>query len=1204
MSPDAGAPREDEFVELLAACDEALAAEVAPPAAADVGAPEELATRLERGLRCLRRLQEWRASQSASVGLTETPTHAADPLTPPEAPPPERVGRFTLRRELGRGGFGIVYLAYDPELRRDVALKVPHAPVLVTPELRARFRREAQAAAALDHPNVVPVYEAGEAGPLCYLVSAYCPGTTLAHWLAERTEPVPFADAVRLVRTLADAVQHAHSRGVLHRDLKPANVLLQIADLRLQIDPTDQSAILNLQSAIPKIADFGLARIVGSASRPTRSGAVMGTPCYMAPEQALGKTRELGPAVDVYGLGAMLYEVLTGRPPFGHDGAEDTLAQVMWAEPVPPSRLRPQVPRELETICLKCLQKEPAGRYAGAAALADDLGRFLDGRPILARPLGRAERVRRWCRRRPLVTGLLAALLLLGLGGGAGVVWQWRRAEAEAAEARRAREQADRAWEHAEAVFANARDSVDRMAEAGEELSHQPHGYLHGQALLQKALDSYQALLQEKGTDPVVIRRKAKAHLRVGELQAWMDQRQQAAEEYRRARELLEGPAGADPLDPEARQLLARCSKREGYLFQTTFYTPKLTEAEAAYRRAVALEEGLLAERPGDPEDALALAESLLLQASALAQLGHPERAGALRQRAYDLLQPLRAAAPGNPRYFNQMARCLASFGDESWQRRHWSAAEDYHRRALRLRQEWAEREPQNATARAHLAFGHAAVARLLRDAGRPQDGLPEIRQAVRLREQLAADFPAVPGYRVSLASAVAELSSLLRRCGHYAEAEETARRSVALAAKAADERPRDASARWSLADNHWAVALVLEKLERPAEALREYEVAAAELEKLAAEYPEEKTYRVNAAHRLYDAGRMARVAKRSEDASRAWRRAAEVWRKLATEFPGRADYVRQQVRATFALGYLFETDRDYPAAQEAYRQTLALNEQLIARFHAEAGDRFNRAWDLSHLSDAYAGPGQLTEAVHFLDQSVEQFRRLADEFPGDARYRTDLASRADRLTALLLRAGKTAEADEANRTAVAAWQQLVDTSPDRSEYRRRLVNTLLQRGRLLQAGGRYAEAGTALRAAVDVTADHAVALNNLAWFLLTCPDTQFQAPAEARALAERAVQAAPKNGAIRNTLGVAYYRTGDYQTAIAVFEEATRLRAGGDSHDWFFLAMAHARRGSRDQARTWFDQAARWMEKNAPDDDQLRRLRAEAAALLPQPKD
>jgi WD40 repeat protein len=418
MSADAPTPPDDEFADLLAACDEALAAEVAPPAAGDVGAPAELQPRLERGLRCLRRLQELRPGRPA-----EPPTHqAGQPPPPPPTLPLKHVGRFLIERELGRGGFGVVYLAHDPQLGRPVALKVPHAHALDDADARARFRREAEAAAGLQHPNLMQVYEAGEDGPVAFIVLAYCPGVTLADWLHDCTEPVPVADAARLVATLAAAVDHAHRHGIVHRDLKPANVILQIADCKLQIERPDraafQSAICNLQSAIPRITDFGLAKHLDGRSAHTRTGAIVGTPCYMAPEQAGTGGTAVGPAADVYSLGAVLYQVLTGRPPFVGETVLDTLQQVRFQEPLPPRRLRPGLPRDLETVCLKCLDKQPERRYATAQALADDLGRYLDGRPIHARPIGPAGRLLKWARRRPAVAtalalaGAAAALLL------------------------------------------------------------------------------------------------------------------------------------------------------------------------------------------------------------------------------------------------------------------------------------------------------------------------------------------------------------------------------------------------------------------------------------------------------------------------------------------------------------------------------------------------------------------------------------------------------------------------------------------------------------------------------------------------------------------------------------------------------------------------------------------------------------------------
>jgi WD40 repeat protein len=362
-------------------------------------------------------------------------------LTPstPSAPieaAPATIGRFLVRRELGRGTFGVVFLAHDPLLNREVALKVPRPEVLVTPELRARFRREARAAAGLDHPHLVPVYEVGETGPVCFLVSAYCPGPTLAQWLRQRTEPVPFNEAAQLVASLADAVEHAHRHGVVHRDLKPSNVLLQMqnAERRMQNPEKPKAPFCILHSAfcIPRITDFGLAKLLDAdpdsdlRGYPTRSGTVIGTVNYMAPEQAGGKTRKVSPAADTYSLGAILYELLTGRPPFQGESELDTLHQVREEEPVPPTRLRPRLPRDLETICLHCLRKVPSERYPTTGALAEDLRLFLAGKPIPTRPIRWRERAWRWCRRNPTLAaagGLVAASLFVVVALALGIAY-------------------------------------------------------------------------------------------------------------------------------------------------------------------------------------------------------------------------------------------------------------------------------------------------------------------------------------------------------------------------------------------------------------------------------------------------------------------------------------------------------------------------------------------------------------------------------------------------------------------------------------------------------------------------------------------------------------------------------------------------------------------------------------------------------------
>jgi WD40 repeat protein len=295
---------------------------------------------------------------------------------------------------LGRGGMGVVYKARHLRLKRVVALKVVLAGPHAGPAELARFRTEAETVARLQHPHIVQIYEVGDRQGLPYCALEFVDGGSLRRRLAGA--PQQPADAARMVETLARAVHAAHQRGIVHRDLKPGNVLLT-AD------------------GAPKLTDFGLAKNLEGDPGQTETGQLLGTPSYMAPEQAAGRTREVGPRTDVYALGAILYEMLTGRPPFQGASMRDTLDQVCGQEPVPPRRLQPRVPRDLDTVCLKCLQKEAKQRYATAQELAQDLRRYLDGEPIHARPVGRVETAAKWVKRRPALAGFLGATAVAGL---------------------------------------------------------------------------------------------------------------------------------------------------------------------------------------------------------------------------------------------------------------------------------------------------------------------------------------------------------------------------------------------------------------------------------------------------------------------------------------------------------------------------------------------------------------------------------------------------------------------------------------------------------------------------------------------------------------------------------------------------------------------------------------------------------------------
>jgi serine/threonine protein kinase len=317
----------------------------------------------------------------------------------PDASRPARVryfGDYEIQNELARGGMSVVFRARQISLNRPVALKMILAGQLADETDVKRFYAEAEAAANLDHPGIVPIFEVGQHEGQHYFSMGYIEGQSLSQRVA--AGPLPPREAAELIMKVAGAIEYAHRRGVIHRDLKPGNILLD-------------------RQGQPRVTDFGLAKKLQGDSGLTGSGQIMGTPSYMPPEQVGGKRGEIGPAADVYSLGATLYAMLTGRPPFQAATPMDTVIQVVGEEPVLPRRLNASIPIDLETICLKCLRKEPGKRYAGAAALRDELKRYLDGKPILARPVGQAERAWRWCRRNPAVAGLVAGVamaLLLG----------------------------------------------------------------------------------------------------------------------------------------------------------------------------------------------------------------------------------------------------------------------------------------------------------------------------------------------------------------------------------------------------------------------------------------------------------------------------------------------------------------------------------------------------------------------------------------------------------------------------------------------------------------------------------------------------------------------------------------------------------------------------------------------------------------------
>ena len=416
-------------------------------------------------------------SQPPTIAIpsaTQSFSTQSDSSAPTDLSTIPEVPGYEIIRVVGQGAMGVVYEALDKKLHRTVALKMilmgPHASA----KDRGRFKQEAEAVARLQHPGIVQIFEVGDTATGPFLALEYVAGGSLAEKLDGK--PVLAEASARLIELLADAMDFAHRAGVIHRDLKPANVLiaefaLRMPETKSAAAPSDQTATRNVKSELPKITDFGLAKRLDSDQGNTASGAIMGTPSYMAPEQAEGKGRLIGPATDVYALGAILYELLTGRAPFVAATPFDTIMQVSRQEPVPPSRLNSRVPHDLETICLKCLRKEPERRYSSAAALADDLRRYQQGRPIQARAVGFLERGWRWCRRNPAVA---ASLLSVALALVAGTVVATyfaiaaergeKDAKASAAAAKRSAEEANEAKMRGDSTLYAARINLAQSA--------------------------------------------------------------------------------------------------------------------------------------------------------------------------------------------------------------------------------------------------------------------------------------------------------------------------------------------------------------------------------------------------------------------------------------------------------------------------------------------------------------------------------------------------------------------------------------------------------------------------------------------------------------------------------------------------------------------------------------------------------------------
>jgi tetratricopeptide (TPR) repeat protein/predicted Ser/Thr protein kinase len=677
------------------------------------------------------------AEEAPSTGSLALQTGKASEESACAEEPPV-LGDYDILGRLGRGGMGVVYRARQASANRVVALKVVRADRLEggSDEERRqwldRFRREAHAAARLVHEHILPVYEVGEDRGRHFYSMRYVEGQSLDEALRER--PLPDRDAAVCLERVARAVHYAHEQGILHRDLKPGNILLD-ADGR------------------PFVTDFGLAKWSEGPQDMTQSGQWLGSPPYLSPEQARDAAGVTA-AGDVYSLGATLYHALTGRPPFQAADVVETLRQVREEDPVPPRRLNPAVSADLETICLKCLHKEPARRYASALAFAEDLRRFLAGEPIHARPVGPVERLYRWCRRNPKVASLATALGTVLAAGITAVTCLWLLAESRRASALREKENAGRQRERAEQTLDQAMGVIDEFTAVSRKLKiNNVDSNVQGRKrLLESAVKHYEEIRGQNGDDPRVLHELARAYIRLADVNKVMG---------------------------------------------------SLEDALAAAQRSVDLFENLVNEHPivTEYQNGLAAAcEWLFILPSA-----PPARRQSVR-RALCIRQELVRRDPDNAAYLSGLAMSYYNSAVLERDNERWPQARQFLDEARKVRKHLADKEPANTGNLIELARIHEAMHQMQ---GGSEEGLRSLGRARRVREQLAARNPNDADAQVALADCYFLLANAHADPDQAVSSHQQACQTLEkLLERSAREHPTISGARLRLAMNYYNMAL------------------------------------------------------------------------------------------------------------------------------------------------------------------------------------------------------------------------------------------------------------------------------------------------------------------------------------------------------------------------------------------------------------
>ncbi len=905
------------------------------------------------------------AEGSTPCGTQSTVPPIGEPGLPPEPLPTLHYRALEFH---AKGNLGEVLRAQDRVVGREVALKRMQEHCADHPDSRRRFLREAEVTGRLEHPGVVPVYgiEQDDNGRPCYAMR-FIQGETLKDAIDRfhKSFPAPPGERRLALRQLLNnfvsvckTMAYAHSRGVIHRDLKPANIMLGKYGETLVVDWGLAKAV-ERDDVTGADDEATLRPTLDGGAVATQQGLVAGTPAYCSPEQAAGQWDVVGPPSDIFSLGAVLYNLLTGRVPYNGSVVLEILAQACMGDVIPPRQRKGDVPRALEAVCLKAMARDRPDRYRTALDLAEDVEHWLADEPVSAYREGGVVRLGRWTRRhRVLVAATMALLLTAVVGLTFGLVAVNRERQntevARASEARRRKE---------------ARKALDAMSARviDDLLSKQKQLLPEHKAFLEEALRSYEDFARDTGQDEESRAGVAAASRRVGDIYYRLGQDAEGEAAYRRGVELYRQLTVDFPDQPDYRFDLAVGHTNLGNLLRDS---GRPRDAESADKDGLALLQQLADEFPDRPEYRAELSRIHHNLGVLLADAGRSEEAQAAYGKAIALDKRLAADFPDRPYYRSELALCHHNLGLLLGSAGRFQEAEAAYKAALALQKQLAAEFPDQPGYRFDQARSHNSRGLLLEGAGRSEEAEAAYREALTLQKRLAADFPTRPEYRAELALSHTNLGNLLDDDGRTREAEAAYREALALQKQVAAEFPDRPYYRSQLAVSYSNLGDRLDDDGRTREAEAAYREALALQKQVVAELPERPGYRADLARSHTNLGQLLADAGRPREAEAAYREALALQKRLAVDFPTEPGYRAELATSHAKLGDLLKDTGRPKEAEAAYQDALTLQKRLAADFPTRPDYQADLAETLGGLAGLVNDRKDHAEACRLLEEA------------------------------------------------------------------------------------------------------------------------------------------------------------------------------------------------------------------------------------------